>query len=302
MIRTVPSLGVGLALAVVSAGAAAEACDRAVTPFEQDLSVAVAVADVVFGAKVLSVAGTRRTVKVLEVFAGDGLTVGATLLLDGAATEGTTEHCGGRRFSVGDEALVLAWRPPSGSAAFTLVDPFGGLWPNTPEQRRALSSVRPAPMSPWSAGPKVQARAFRALGDEKELDLFVVVRNVGAAPLDFTYSDWPEATASTCRVELVPSGAKQPLPAKPAPIARADIVDFFSKNGRSYAVPLAPGSARLHLLQRVTTAAPGWGYKEALGFRYWPVPAPGLHAVTVECRNLTGHGSQLRAGPVAVTL
>lgn len=294
------ALGRVIVVAVCSLGLAAWACDRSPSPFELDLGTALAASDVVFVAKVKEVSETSALVDVVQVLRG--ALSRSRVELGGTGPTKMLELCAGTPLIPGKEVIAFAWGGQDDAKVF-LLDPFGGLRLNTPEWRQKVKATPLAPMSPWTSRGPVQSRLFRAVKgkDSNELDLLVLLRNAGAAPITFEYSDWPEATASTCSVTMR-SGTSTPVAGKPVPIPRADLEAYFSKHGRQYTMPIPPGGSHVHRLQRVTSAAPGWGYKEELAFTFWPLTTRGRYDVSVECRNVFGPGSTVQTGPVALDL
>ena len=278
------------------------ACDRAWTPLS-DLPTAMAVADVIFARRVVAVEGTTRRLRVLEKLRGD--LPSREVVLEGLSPVGVSTMCGQAPLAVGDEHVVFGWLPRPGATAFTIIDAAAGVLANTPEIRSRVRETRPAPASPWTVTGALQARVARLplMQDEPagSASVFLVLRNRGSTPLTFRYSDWPEKTASTCEVALVPASLETPVVAKPVPIDRKDIESYFEKHGRQYAIQIDPGAAHLHQLPRLTTAPSGWGYKEELGFRFWPAPK-GFATISITCRNLFGQGSVTSAGPLTMEL
>ena len=65
---------------------------------------------------------------------------------------------------------------------------------------------------------------------------------------------------------------------------------------------VAPGDSYLLLLDAVTTARPGWGYKERTGFAFYPVRAAGPHTLAATCVNLFGRGTRTTTAAIALTL
>ncbi|MBM4776202.1 MAG: hypothetical protein GQE15_00745 [Archangiaceae bacterium] len=260
-------------------------------------------ADVIFAGRVVGAEGGTRRLRVLEQLVGAPLS--GEVVVEGLSKPGVDAMCGLPPLGVGDETLVFAWQPRPGSTAFTIIDSGAGLRANTADQRARVRETRPAPASPWLVRESLETRVARLPVTPNEpggsVSLFLVLRNLGSTPLTFQYADWPEKTASTCEVALVPSATGKAVAAKPAPIDRKDIEAYFAKHGRQYTLQLGPGAAHLHQLPRVTSAPAGWGYKEELGFRFWPAPK-GPATVSVTCRNLFGQGSVTSAGPLAIEL
>lgn len=305
-------LEVALGALLVTLPGPSDACDRPRSPLE-DAGIGVAAADVVATVEVSSLAGGVATAKVLEVLKGAGpdaapgksLRVEAVRSLQEVAPRG---GCGEAFAEVGKEYLALLWRPLDGASAHRLVDPIGGWKPAAADLRRAMAEAiaRDHPRSAWSApGQGLRTMLLRggpSPGGKDEIDLLVLLRNVGRAPLVLTHRDWPEAERSDCRLQIASVPTKKPVEARDVPIPKKDIADYFSKHGRRFEATIAPGEARFLTLQRVTTAAPGWGYKEDLGFRYYPVAEHGPHRIVAACRNYFGPGSSFATEPLETAL
>ena len=142
----------------------------------------------------------------------------------------------------------------------------------------------------------------RAPGVRGDVDLVVVLRNTTDRPQEMAYDSWPLATQSACTLEIVDLATRQPVAARDVPIPKPDIEKYFSRHARRFKISLAPGEAYTLHLPRVTTAHPGWGYKEELGFSYYPISKPGPHTVTALCRNLFGKDSVIRTGALELPL
>jgi hypothetical protein len=190
--------------------------------------------------------------------------------------------------------LFVLWAPTGAIAEFQLVDPMGGVadlaadTEATYQAAIAAAVAAPAATTATVAGGIASWLVIDPRGrGTGELDLVVIVRNVGARPRRWTYRSWPRAAQSRCALELVDAAGLQ-VPARPVPIAARDIRAYFAKHGPRYDLTLAPGDTAMLGLDRVTTAAPGWGYKERLGFVYYPPPAPGRYTIAARCTNLVG--------------
>lgn len=277
----------GVLLALVLSPPPAEACDRAQTVLERDLALGVAVADRIIVGRVRSIdPGGPVTVEVREVVSGEP-TAATELTIRGVPAGDMSRMCGGPPLKVGGDFLFLLWSPTAGATSWDVVDRWSGAMPNTPEARKALDRARAEQrsVSPWKIVGELQTRLL-AVQEKGEVDLFVLLRNRSTTDFTFSYSNWPEAKQTRCALQFLDAAGKR-LPASPSPIPRKDIVEYFTKNPHEYALPIAPGAAHLHRLDRVTTAAPGWGYKESLGFQFYPATA-GTWRVSAECVNVSG--------------
>ena len=176
--------------------------------------------------------------------------------------------------------LGLLVRPSGGGAVLT------GPW--------MVSASVVLPLShPWAQGRLPDS--YRDLGQLHA----EVLASLGVTAQALPEADVPAANArlgglvdwacygSLAPWELVDAAGLQ-VPARPVPIAARDIRAYFAKHGPRYDLTLAPGDTAMLGLDRVTTAAPGWGYKERLGFVYYPPPAPGRYTIAARCTNLVG--------------
>jgi len=307
-------LSVALAVSILAAhgGSAspARACSRAVSPLES-LPVGVAVADAIVVAEALTIAGGRAEVRVLETLAGP-LAPGARVVVSGPETLAESPRrglCDLPVTAVGGRYVLLLWAPIREGADWTLVDEAGGQLADGPATRARLVAAlaAPAPASPWRAEGALRARLVRtpAGGGEPagSLDLLVVVQNLGDQALTWRYESWPEAEQSRCLLDVVHAASGARVEARPVPIAPADIAAYFSRHGTRYRLEVAPARAALIRLPRVTTAPPGWGYKEELGFRYYPTtPAQaGPLRISARCEGWLGEGARLVTDFLAVS-
>lgn len=149
-----------------------------------------------------------------------------------------------------------------------------------------------APVDGWST---VAAREPSGSGAPPGVDLVVGVRNGADRPRTLSWTDWPKETATHLEVEV--DGPQGPVAAVSAGFTDDEIRDYFSAHGRRFEVTIAPGEWHLFLFQRLDSAPRGWGYKEDLAFRSWPMPAPGEYRVHAQ---LVGLGPQLPPVEVVV--
>jgi hypothetical protein len=124
--------------------------------------------------------------------------------------------------------------------------------------------------------------------------LWAGYRNVSRQDIVLRYRDWPleSHTHWDLRVERVGTGPVSPI-AHPH-VDPAGIRDFFSRNAHRFDQPLKPGESFFLYLDRINSAEAGWGYKERIDFRYYPMAAPGEYAISAV-------GRFLHSGPPVVT-
>jgi hypothetical protein len=137
------------------------------------------------------------------------------------------------------------------------------------------------------------------VGDE--INLWVGCRNDSPSDIEIKYTDWPLATHSVWKLEVRHENSGLVTAQANPTVTAQDIDDYFSKHGRTYAVTLKPGEYHWVCIQSINTAKPGWGYKEALDFKFYPMISPGKYTVSVVGENLLKAGV-LKAGSVEVTV
>jgi hypothetical protein len=285
---------IGLA-ATLFAGRA-EACDRASSPLETP-AAAVAVADAVVVAEVTQAAAGAATVRIGAVLKG-AVHAGDTIVVRANIAGPDRGRCDGPGLEPAKRYLLSLWSPAGAIKDYHPVDEYGGVALYSPgaekELRDALAQQHPH--SPWQlsqTGIFAQLMLDPGPRDNKgDVDLVVVLRNTTARTLELDYTSWPRVTQSHCTLDLVNVATKQKVAPKDVPISKHDIEKYFSLHGHKYKLAIAPGQAHLFRLGQVTTAKAGWGYKEELGFLYYPIATPGSHTIAATCRNLFGRDSR----------
>ncbi|RBP41197.1 hypothetical protein DES53_10726 [Roseimicrobium gellanilyticum] len=237
------------------------------------------------------------------------ITVGVDQVLKGDLAKGSTEALmtsmarfwGEVQWKEGGHYLLLLKRS-SGQTKFEVTD-FGSRPYSDNDAREIASLVQRLPS--WSKAENGLSTLLTTevpkfhVGDE--IDLWVGCRNDSNAEITLRYTDWPRATSSKWKLEVRKEGGDS-ISAMPHPtLTSKDIEDYFSKHGKSYAVLLKPGEYHWFILQRISSAKPGWGYKEELDYQYYPMTAPGKYIISVSGENLLKEGV-LRAGTAEVTL
>lgn len=123
--------------------------------------------------------------------------------------------------------------------------------------------------------------AQKVFQQREEIQLVLFLRNLSSEPLKLKYSTWPPKEHTYCQLKINETRRGVIEPAA-VPILKADINDYFSKHGQKYEITINPSDTHTVSLERISTAKTGWGYKEQLGFKYYPMP-PGKYQISAEC-------------------
>jgi hypothetical protein len=298
-------LAVGALVVCVALGAVravAAACDRWKSPLE-DAPVAAAVADAVAVVEVTAVGGGSATAVVKAPL--KGTKAGDVLVIKGLLGRTELRSDCDSSVDVGKSYIVDLWAPIPGAARFNVVEPAVPTILNSAavQARAAAAVLKHHPASAWTASaPGVETRLVLAADPPTgEVDLFILARNVGTAPIEFTHRDWPLPVQSMCFLRITDAAGKA-VDAQDAPISKQDIATYFSKYGHTWKMKVEPGESHWIYLHRVTSAVPGYGYKEDLGFKYYPVTKHGPHSVSADCVNFLGSNSRLSTSAITVDL
>ena len=123
------------------------------------------------------------------------------------------------------------------------------------------------------------------VGAKEHLNLYFGVKNLSNAPILLKYRDWPLETHTFWDLKMV-SPSAQPVMALPHPTVTAEeIADYFSRFPHSYEITLAPGQSYFYGLGRVNSALPGWGYKQELDFKFYPMTQSGAYEIEASANN-----------------
>ena len=200
--------------------------------------------------------------------------------------------------AVGDKVLLALSKV---DGAWVSQPDASGPWTLELEAQRVEDIARrptwPEPVNGWSA---VIVPTTRELGLGEELDAWVLYRNTGDSAQRFAYAEWPSEKHSYWDLRLVCDG-EEVLPKAHPHLTEADITAYFAANGNAFEVEVAPGAVQGLPIQRLTSAKPGWGYKQRLGFRYWPLEQPGSCELSaVDVHGPTGEVLRMPAVPLTV--
>jgi len=304
--RTISATLAALLVHLAILGKGAAACDLAGSPLD-DPAVRAALADVVAVVEVTAVGDGAASAVVTSTLKGspkkgDALVINGLLTRDEAGSRG---DCGVASVDVGKPYVVTLWSPVPGSTKYDLVDPRSPAMADDAATRAAIAAAlaRHSPTSAWQASASgFQTRlALDPDARKGDVDLFVLARNIGPIAVTLVHKSWPEAQQTRCLLRIV-DAANRAIDAQDVPIAKQDIAAYFMRSGQTYRVSVEPGHSHVISLRRVTTAASGWGYKEDLGFKYYPIVQHGPHSVAAECANFLGPGSTLTTATMVATL
>lgn len=168
-------------------------------------------------------------------------------------------------------------------------------------QRKEQIAARPswpAPVDGWSA---VLVLGSPAMAPTEQLDAWVVYRNLSDQTQSLAYQEWPKAEHCHWTLTVTRDGTEVAPLAHPH-LTEAEITAYFSAHGNSFQQDLKPGESFALPLQRINSAEPGWGYKQRLGFRYWPMAEPGTYAISAVESGFAGREPlKLPGGTVVVS-
>ena len=287
-----------LAVLMVLGHRVAEACDRSPSMFEA-LEVGVAVADVVVTGEVTAIADGVVTAKVVSALKG---APGGEVQLRGATL--SVGRCGGLQVEVGKRYVFLLWAPVGELTAYHVLDEHAGVLDAASERQAKDALAKGHPHSAWLVKGDVATMLVLEPrpANADDVDVAVVMRNIGAKPKPYRFAAWPRQTQTKCTLAITNSETNKRVAPKAVPIAQKDISTYFKRNPRKWETTIAVGAAQQLRLFRITTAKVGWGYKEELGFVFYPVAKPGAHSVSAECANVFGVGTRAVTGAVTLTL
>ena len=132
-----------------------------------------------------------------------------------------------------------------------------------------------------------------------DIDVWVLFRNASAAPLMLRYREWPPDRHTYWRLEIADENDVA-IPWRPHPhLKKGEIEDFFSRHGHTFEQALAPDEVFPLYIDRINSAKAGWGYKQRLGFGYYPIERPGRYRVSLSSQ---GDAEAHAAPPFVVTV
>jgi hypothetical protein len=156
---------------------------------------------------------------------------------------------------------------------------------------------------PWSEPQEgistvLVAERYRIKAGE-DLNLYVGYRNVSGRAITLRYRDWPLDTHTHWELIVTSVAGDRIAAAKHPTLTPESINDYFSKNPKSYDVTLEPMQEHFYPVQRVNSAEPGWGHKETLDFKYYPITQLGSYEIAAVVHNLH-NGADLRTGNLRI--
>lgn len=265
-------------------GDVVSACDRP----KMDWKLAFGFADHVVVGKVQKLLSSTR-VQILPQRSLKGQ-LKQSIEVDGllAQDQRHPERCQGAHLAVGEQYVFFVLKPSPGQSWFQAVDKIDGATPINPELIKAFEAIAPRAgmASPWmdqANGLKTKLVAARSrFHHDEDILLSLVLWNSSGGEKKLQSTSWPMATMSKCHLQI--KGEKGRVQPVSTGLTQKDYEEYFSKHGPKFDLPLAKGDFYHLTLDRVNTAKPGWGYKERLGFQYYPLQ-PGKYQVAAECLN-----------------
>lgn len=269
-------------LMIAGAARPAAACELVRSPFEHR-EAAVAVADTV-AAVVVDRIDDRKPISyvhVTSILAGSA-TPDTIAIREMTGVGGPKDGCMLSHVQVGKAYIVTLFAEDAKGAGYMSVYAPTTI-ADTPAERDATMAAiaKHHPVSAWRTTNGIASRLV--LDPESkpgELNLYVVVRNLTRSTIEVTRNYWPVSESTACSLWITGPGT---VTATKVPIDDKDIATYFGTRPGRYSSYPPPGYTVSLLLPRVTTAEPGWGYKEELGFRYYPIAKHGDYAVSASC-------------------
>jgi hypothetical protein len=166
------------------------------------------------------------------------------------------------------------------------------------EEVASLISLTPAWSEPQEGISTVLVPERYRIKSSEDLNLFVGCRNVSDRTITLLYHDWPLDTHTYWELIVISAAGDKIAAAQHPTLTPESINDYFSTNPRSYGVALEPGQEHFYAIQRVNSAKPGWGHKESLDFKYYPITQTGSYEIAAIAHNLYD-GVAMRTGKVA---
>ncbi|MFQ5511419.1 MAG: hypothetical protein ACE5EO_06175 [Candidatus Krumholzibacteriia bacterium] len=265
--------------ALCLAAAVVNAYDRRYLP----LNAAVGVADVIVVAAVEaapdgSVRHDRESaaIRVLEILKGDVTSDRLTVSLH----PGHWRALG--RWNAGDRHIVFLRepRPAAGRMMEVMLDGTCPYEASTARSVRFAADELPS----WSGSQRGVAtllvpEKFRVDPGE-DIDLWIGYKNVTSRDVVLSYRNWPLESHTYWELWVESDAAGTVSPVSHPHVSPAEVTEYFSTNPHLFELTLEPGQTYFFPLLRVNSAEHGWGYKERLDFKYYPMKAPGRYSIT----------------------
>jgi hypothetical protein len=256
-----------------------DACACRRDPLPPDL--ALALADVVVEARVDHVDASGLTVTPRKIHKGAMAKKQAQVL---GNFDREYMACYGAFLEKGDTYLFLLSDRLPGETAFRVIDSLDGVLSLSAAKHVLQTRLVATPWARRADGLWLKA----VLGKEtfaanEEFNVALFFRNATTTGRTLKFRSWPSTDRTACAMQ----GAG--IAGMPVPIAKTEIDDFFARVGPKFDIDLGAGEIFRWGLAKVTTAVPGYGYKEWLDFQYYPLQ-PGRYEASIVCR---GFGKEL---------
>ncbi|MEE9271424.1 MAG: hypothetical protein V3V49_14315 [Candidatus Krumholzibacteria bacterium] len=133
----------------------------------------------------------------------------------------------------------------------------------------------------------------------ENLDLWIGYRNVTQHDIVLSYRNWPLESHTYWDLRVESDSRGTIAPRSHPHVSQSDIVEYFSANPHDFELTLEPGESYFFPLSRVNSAEHGWGYKERLDFKYYPITDPGRYSI-IAVGHHVGRDTLTRAEPLQV--
>jgi len=133
----------------------------------------------------------------------------------------------------------------------------------------------------------------------EDLALYFGCKNVSDERIVLRYRDWPLNTHTYCELKVIKEDGGEIL-ASPHPHLTPDkIQSYFARFQHSYEIALEPNQEFFFGVASVNSAKAGYGYKETLDFKYYPMANVGKYELRATLHNLRA-GAALVSGALRI--
>jgi len=166
-----------------------------------------------------------------------------------------------------------------------VIDRYDGAIAATPDHRKSVELAAKDSCCQWrdNGGIRILVMTERLNILEHETNLIVYAQNLSGKPAASQRVNWPRNRMTHAALDIRRAGKR--VPARSVPwLNNSDLRKHFGRN-KPFRSSLRHGDYTLMHLQRIRSAKSGWGYKQRLGFKYYPGMSAGEHLVRITVKN-----------------